>query len=94
MAAPVLTCHVTECVHNLKMECHAPNIAVGGAEHAMCDTFSKGMPGSETVQNIANVSGCSIRSCKFNSSMSCDAPGITVDWHADHADCDTFLPMD
>lgn len=91
--APVLTCHVIGCIHNMEMECHASNIAVGGADHAMCDTFSKGAPSSEVVDSIASVSHCNVRSCKFNTGMSCDAPGITLDRHSDHADCETYLPI-
>ena len=90
---PVLTCRVMACIHNKGMECRAPNIAVGGAGDATCDTFSQGTPSSEVVDNIASVSNCNVSSCKFNSGMSCNAPGITLDWHSDHADCETYLPM-
>jgi hypothetical protein len=87
----VLTCTVEGCAYNEELECLAPSIHVGGGDHPACDTFTR-QQGVQKAQRESVVSACEIGECTFNSQMHCEARGITVDHHAEHADCVTFRP--
>lgn len=87
----VLTCTATDCAYNRGIECFAPQIRVG-EDHPTCDTYEKGMAGSEASNAEGFVANCGVLQCHFNESKQCGARGITVDMHAQHADCATFRP--
>ncbi len=86
--APVATCKVTECSYNQQECCYAQDIQVGDS-HPACDTFTTS-GGGRTSQQESHVGGCKITECAFNDSQACDAPGITVAYHSNHADCETY----
>ncbi|MBE0428379.1 MAG: DUF1540 domain-containing protein [Thermoleophilia bacterium] len=89
----VLSCLVEQCSWWKNRECHAPRIQVG-SEHPTCDTYTTESQVSQATESEPPVSNCSVQACKFNEQgEQCMAPGITVGHHADHADCDTYVPM-
>lgn len=88
---PILACTVHSCVYNEGKLCHASSIHVG-QEHPACDTFRPGVGGSEIESPQGNVGGCNVLLCRYNTDLACGAPGVTVDWHENHADCETFVP--
>ncbi len=88
---PVLACTVFDCVYNKGRSCRASAIHVG-QEHPTCDTYEKGIGGSEIESPQATVGGCDVLLCRYNDNLSCGAPGITVNLHENHADCETFVP--
>lgn len=87
----VLACSVEDCSWWRNRECHAKNISVGD-EHPTCDAFTTGMvdPQDEVMPPVDN---CMVEHCKYNEQQCCIAPGITVGRHAQHADCETCVPM-
>lgn len=89
----VLACTVENCAWWKNRQCHAPKIEVGST-HPMCDTFTEQMQVDQADIDEPRVAMCSVQECKFNDQgQECSAPGITVGHHADHADCDTYVPM-
>lgn len=89
----VLACMVEQCSWWNNRQCHAQQIQVGSS-HPSCDTYTTGMQVSQEEISEPPVGTCSVGECKFNrQGQECGAPGITVGHHADHADCDTFVPM-
>ncbi|MCL4473031.1 MAG: DUF1540 domain-containing protein [Actinobacteria bacterium] len=88
----VLACQVDACSYNRNLECRAGQIEVGGCEHAKCDTFT-----TEQVEELETakpmVAACDVAGCKFNENATmCLAPAISLGHHAEHAECDSFVP--
>ena len=86
----VLTCTVTDCSYNQSLECCAPQIQVGD-DHPTCDTYTT-QPNVQLIDHESIVGTCKVMECTFNDSQMCHARGITVNTHAQHADCATFRP--
>ncbi|HEX2948009.1 MAG TPA: DUF1540 domain-containing protein [Armatimonadota bacterium] len=87
---PVSKCTVENCFYNQSQQCHAPAINVGG-DHPVCDTFIP-QPNHIGRKENSSVGACHVSVCKYNSDLTCNASGIFVDYHSDHADCETFEP--
>lgn len=88
---PVSRCQVDQCFYNRSEMCHAPAINVGGS-HPSCDTFIP-EPTHISREGTGLVGACHVSQCKFNADLTCTANGIVVAYHADHADCDTYSPV-
>ena len=41
-------------------------------------------------KEIGWVGRCTASDCNYNQEMKCRAPGIDVEFHRDHADCNTY----
>lgn len=92
MTPEVRKCTVIQCFYNENDNiCHASAILVGDSQCPMCDTFINNDQHGAPADN-AKVGACHEADCEHNRMLSCNALGIEVGWHANHADCMTFVP--
>ena len=86
----VVRCGVEICFYNVERKCHAPAINIGDS-HPTCDTFT---PREKHICRLSTgmVGACQISACRWNAEMTCTAMGISVAYHTNHADCDTYEP--
>lgn len=87
----VLACNVEQCSWWRNRECHAMNISVGDM-HPTCDRYTTAAVDQQDSE-LPQVDNCLVQQCKYNDANGCVAPGITVGHHAEHADCETFVPL-
>ncbi len=83
---------MTGCSYNKNDRCHAMAVTIGGPA-PVCDTYLDSAAKGGVPDITGGVGACKIDDCMFNELLECLAKGINVGRHADHAECNTFAPI-
>ena len=84
-------CQVTQCVYNMKTNCHARAITVGDGVSANCDTFYESTSHNKRKE-MAGVGACKVSGCTYNNDYECQAERVSIGAEKNQATCITFSP--